>query len=234
LDEVAAGGGAVVAHSVTHAPNWGGSYLAATREARESKAWLEQSSPRSAPVEFAVSPFHQNPIYAVHALADIGYHGFVGGIIANDPEFLLGRAGQVPFVGSPLVSHSAQCMLHGDCYARYGGSIGPYAESFDNHVRGRSIFGFLDHPFSPRYQYGWADEPSRLAAHAQLLAHLGRQDRLWRPNLAAALRFLARRNAVNLSIDGGARLAWQVAADARASNGAPRLEARWKGESYVE
>jgi hypothetical protein len=116
LEDVLVGGGSVVSHSMHHYPNWGGSYHVALQEAEGSREWLETHAAAAAPVEYAVSPFHQNPPYAVQALADCGYQGFVGGIIANDPEFLIGRAGRVPFAQAQIVSHSAQCMLHGDCY----------------------------------------------------------------------------------------------------------------------
>ena len=94
LRELIASGGSVVSHSVRHAVNWGGGYDEACCEVRDSRAWIEQHLPEAAPVRYAVSPFHQNPPFAVAALANCDYHGFVGGIIANDPEFLLGRAGR--------------------------------------------------------------------------------------------------------------------------------------------
>jgi hypothetical protein len=233
MRDVARSGGSVVPHSVHHRVNWGGCYTEAAREAAQSKAALEQQVSGLGPVEYAVSPFHQNPIYAVHALADSGYAGFVGGIIAGDPEYLLGRAGQVPFIDSPLVSHSAQCMLHGDCFERYGRTVDTYQESFDNHRAGRSIFGYLDHPFSVRYQYGWADEASRLQAHGRLLAHIGRTSGVWRPNLRDALDFLRCRNAVSLHVEQGAHLRWHSCEDRNGNGRTPHLAASWKGRECV-
>lgn len=228
LRDVLRAGGSLAPHSVQHRPNWGGSYSAALDEAVRCRAALEPHA--AGPIHYAVSPFHQNPIYAVHALADSGYRGFVGGIIANDPEFLLGRAGQVPFVEAPLVSHSAQCMLHGDCYQRYGRSVAPYQESFENHCRARSLFGYLDHPFSARYQYGWSDEPTRVDAHRRLLDCIGRVPDLWRPNLCTALDFLSRRNRVRLRVEQGTRLVWEgVGGDSSQLS----LAACWKGREIV-
>src|SRR5262249_26887143 len=80
--------GAIVSHSVHHWPDWGGSYATARTEALTSRSWLEENIPRSRPVRFAVSPFHQNSVTVSQALADAGYEAFVGGIIRNDPEFL--------------------------------------------------------------------------------------------------------------------------------------------------
>ena len=233
MHEVARSGGSVVSHSVHHHVNWGGCYAEAAREAAESKAALERQGNGFGPVEYAVSPFHQNPIYAVHALADTGYAGFVGGIIANDPEYLLGRAGQVPFIENSMVSHSAQCMLHGDCFERYGRTVDAYQESFDNHRAARSIFGYLDHPFSSRYQYGWTDEPTRLQAHRDLLAHIGRAADVWRPNLRAMFDFLRRRNAVNLHVENGGQLRWDGAKAASGNGRTPHLTACWKGRECV-
>lgn len=206
LDDVLAGGGSVLSHSVHHFPNWGGSYHVALEEAEHSRCWLEARAETAAPVEYAVSPFHQNPPYAVQALADCGYQGFVAGIIANDPEYLIGRAGRVPFAEPHVVSHSAQCMLHGDCYHRYGSRIDPYVQSFENHLAAGAVFGYLDHPFSDRYQYGWNNEPERLSAHHQLLARLGEEPGLWRPSLVALLRYLSLRNRARVEIDEAGRL----------------------------
>lgn len=207
MAQVLAGGGSVVSHSVHHHPNWGGSYHVALEEAEGSKEWLERHAPAAAPVEYAVSPFHQNPPYAVQALSDCGYQGFVGGIIANDPEYLLGRAGRAPFAQSHVVSHSAQCMLHGDCYHRYGNRMDPYRQSFEHHVAARSMFGYLDHPFSPRYQYGWNDEAERLAAHRQLLDRLLAEPGMWWPNLVTWLQYLSRRNRCRVAVDDDGQLA---------------------------
>src|SRR5262249_8858152 len=53
MRKLLAQGGAVVSHSVRHAPQWGGSYEAASVEADESRAWLERRLPESAPVRYA-------------------------------------------------------------------------------------------------------------------------------------------------------------------------------------
>jgi hypothetical protein len=73
LREIVSLGGAVVSHSVHHYPNWGDSYEAALQEATESRAWLQRNVPGDESGLYAVSPFHQNPPYAVNALADGGY-----------------------------------------------------------------------------------------------------------------------------------------------------------------
>ena len=229
LRDVVAKGGSVVPHSHRHYANWGGNYRRACGEARQSRAWFQQHLGEAAPVRYAVSPFHQNPPYAVAALADCGFDGFVGGIIASDPEYLLGRAGRVPLAPRPMVSLSAQCMLHGDCYRRYGDSVDVYCESFDRHMAARAIFGYLDHPFSTRYQYGWTDEATQLGAHRGLIEHIGQQTDIWWASLVDVLDFLRRRDAALVEVDRGGRLSIGGPSD---PNSAP-LAFRWKGCEIV-
>lgn len=227
MRDVIAAGGSVVSHSVHHYAAWGGSYELALAEAMQSKTSLEQHVSNAKPMRHAVSPFHQNPSYAVRALADAGYVGFVGGIIANDPEYLLGRAGRVPFEHR-MVSHSQQCMLHGDCVARYGNSVDVYQQSFDQHRQARSIFGYLDHPFSPRYQYGWADERARLAAHEQLVAHVAGRADTWWASTGDVLGFLAKRDRARIGARGSQLLVEGVQEDSL-----PPLAIQWKGREHA-
>jgi hypothetical protein len=214
---------------VTHQPNWGGSYDRACDEARASRDWLAANLPEAHPVRYAVSPFHQNPAYAVAALADTGYEGFVAGSIAWDPEYLLGRAGRVPFAPRAIVSLSAQCMLHGDCYRRYGCSVDPHLQSFDAQRAAGSVFGYLDHPFSTRYQYGWPDEATRIDAHMRLLDHIDGHTDVWRANIVDVLDFLRQRDATSVQIDSSGALSVEC------SFAGPRrpLSILWKGRELA-
>lgn len=219
--------GAVVSHSVHHWSDWGGSYTAAWAEAMASRLWLEENLPGSRRVRFAVSPFHQNSVGACQALADAGYDGFVGGIIRNDPEFLLGRAGQAPLV-SRLIAHSQQCMLHGDCCSTdLGQQI--ILSSFDNHLRGQAIFGYLDHPFSERYQYGWATESARLRVHAALLSRMRSEADIWWANLDQCLGFLCKRNATTLTLDSEKNLH----VSGPEADDLPAVAVTWRGRSFA-
>lgn len=142
-------------------------------------------------VRYAVSPFHQSPHYALEALADLGYAGCVGGIIRNDPEFLLARGGSLAGMPEGFVGHSQQCMLHGDCLLADGNPLSVFEQAFDLAYETRTLFGYLDHPFSERYQYGWSSEDARIAAHEYLIGYIRR--RAQRPvflNENAALDFL--------------------------------------------
>lgn len=157
------GGGAILSHSVNHYESWGNSYQQAYNEAYLSKQWLEKNIVGLDDLKYAVSPFHTNQVYSVQALLDAGYKGFIAGIIHNDPEFLTATSGKVPFIDGAIVTHSEQCMFHGDCpYQRKGVNI--YKRTFENHFKAKKMFGFLDHPFGD-YHYGWSSENDRVSVH---------------------------------------------------------------------
>ncbi|MGO9121990.1 MAG: polysaccharide deacetylase [Desulfomonilaceae bacterium] len=193
LRDVAQRGGAVLSHTSTHMPNWGGSYDAAYIEANTSATKLAQVI--DARVRYAVSPFHQTPAYARAALADAGYAGCIGGIIRNDPDFVMARGGTPPGGPEDFVGHSQQCMLHGDPLLQGNDPIAVFKEAFDIARRGRALFGYLDHPFSLRYQYGWPNEKTRLEMHRRFTSHLLSQDRVLFLNENDAMDFLRYRAA---------------------------------------
>ena len=186
INDVLAAGGSIVTHSETHAPNWGGSREKASWEVTTARAKLKEVLPSGYNFDFVVSPFHQNPQYAVEGLRDAGIKGFVGGIIKNDPEYLVSRASWAKDVPG-IMTHSQQCMLHGDCYHATGLSV--YKESFDNHYKTNTFFGYLDHPFS-NYKYGWHSEEERLKVHDEFLTFLKSYKDVWFANLIDAMSFL--------------------------------------------
>ncbi|MEO0647728.1 MAG: hypothetical protein AAFZ17_16485 [Cyanobacteria bacterium J06650_10] len=230
IKDVLAHGGAIVSHSCTHPPNWGENETEAFKEAQQSKAWLEEHIPEIKPVHYAVSPFHQNPPYAVSALAKAGYLGFVGGIIHNDPEYLMARSGQVPFCQQPMISHSQQCMLHGDCFHQYGNSMTPYCNSFQQHLKAGYLFGYLDHPFSSTYQYGWETETERISAHTELLTYIHSHENIWTPNLVQALDFVRKRSLAQIDIDQTQSLRVQWAPTSAPLQETPQVQASWRGK----
>lgn len=172
LEDVRAAGGTLLSHSHTHPYNWGATAEEALAEATASRRWFQETWRHHAPPALAVSPFHSNPPYAMRALAEAGFTGVVSGIIHNDPEYLLGRAGVVPCADGRLVSISQQSMLHGDCYRQQGHNVDAHIQAFEAQYAARGIFGYLDHPFSERYQYGWDSKEQRLEAHRRLVVSL--------------------------------------------------------------
>ncbi|KUM42548.1 polysaccharide deacetylase family protein [Pseudomonas sp. EpS/L25] len=161
---------AILSHTATHAPRWGENYENALGEGSVSRDAIRKACGED--VRYAVSPFHQSPPYALAALCDLGYKGCVGGIICNDPEFILARGGELAGLPRGFIGHSQQCMLHGDCLLTDGDPLRVYKEAVDLAVCTRSFFGFLDHPFSPRYQYGWQDEHTRIQQHRKLIEYI--------------------------------------------------------------
>lgn len=226
LDDVAANGGSLVSHSVTHAANWGGSREAALEEARQSRRWLEERGGQ--PMVHAVSPFHQNPPYAVAALQEAGYEAFVAGIICNDPEALTARTGLYPLTENGPVLVSQQTMLHGDCYHANDARLTVYKEAFLAHQRARAVFGWLDHPLSSSYQYGWLSHDEQLAAHADWLDFL-EPFNLWRVNLSTCLRYAVARSRVNIGMDETGRL-WR---ELPAADGLPPFAATLRGDMHA-
>jgi hypothetical protein len=194
-------GGSVLSHSHTHPRNWGHDYEQAFSEAKLSKKMIEDLFPEAKPVQFAVSPFHSNETWSMQALSDAGYKGVVTGIIQDYPEFLIARGGQVPFVTGDLISHSQQCMLHGDCYTWQGHSVDVPIQSFDNHLKANSAFGYLDHPFSERYSYGWQSESERIGAHEQLINHINTFENIHWVSQSDLLEYLSLRNKVEVLTD---------------------------------
>lgn len=173
LREIVEGCGSILSHTATHAPNWGGSYQAALIEGNSSKKLLEEVT--GVKIKYAVSPFHQTPMYALEGLVEAGYRGCIGGIICNDPEFLISRGGELAYMPSGFIGHSQQIMLHGDCLISQGDALSVYKEAFCLAHETKSLFGYLDHPFSSRYQYGWIDEKSRIDAHVAIIAYIRSQ-----------------------------------------------------------
>jgi len=190
-------GGSLLSHSFTHAGDWGGDYESALWEAKES-AHVIQAVLNHQP-RYAVSPFHQTPTFARRALHDAGYEGVVGGIIRNDPDHLMARAGSCLVSTADFVSFSQQCMLHGDCLLKLGDPIAIYKRAFDAALTSRTFFAYLDHPFSTRYTYGWSDEAQRRSAHMELISHIRSYGKVLFCNEDDALDFIHDKSNVTIA-----------------------------------
>ena len=198
--EVLAHGGSILSHTATHAPDWGGSYDAAFKEGLDSKISILAATNQL--VRYAVSPFHQTPDYARTALADAGYEGCIGGIIKNDPDFLMARAGAPPGSSDGFIGHSQQCMLHGDCMLQGEDPLKIFKQAFDYAMAGRALFGYLDHPFSERYQYGWNNEEDRIQMHQKFVDYMKNSDNILFLNEDDALDFIRYKSLISIINDG--------------------------------
>jgi hypothetical protein len=182
---------ALLSHSHSHPEKWGGTYKNAYEEAAQSKIRIEEIC--GVAVQFAVSPFHQTPNFALRALEDAGYYGCIGGLSSCDPEFLLAKGGIVR--GSKhFVGHSQQHMLHGDCLLLNNSDpLKTSKDAFYQALTSRQIFGYLDHPFSDRYSYGWENESVRIDAHMILIDFI--------KSLSARTIFLSENDALGFILD---------------------------------
>ncbi|NOR54961.1 MAG: hypothetical protein GQ531_02015 [Sulfurovum sp.] len=192
-------GGAVLSHTINHHEYWGENYTVAYDEAQGSKLWLEENIIHLEKLKYAVSPFHSNKPYSIQALQDAGYEGFISGIIHNDPEYLMATSGVVPFVKESIITHSEQCMLHGDCYHRNNNSLEVYKQSFQNHYRGKKIFGYLDHPFGD-YDYGWKSEEERLSVHEAFIKYINTFEGVKWMTSTEILDFVVDKSSIQLEI----------------------------------
>ncbi|MDH6420913.1 hypothetical protein M2131_000854 [Polynucleobacter sphagniphilus] len=195
--DVLLAGGALLSHTATHAPDWGGSYVAAFEEGRISAEAIVKAT--GFRVRYAVSPFHQTPIYARDALTDAGYEGCIGGIIRNDYDFLMARAGTPPYSAEGFIGHSQQCMLHGDCMLTGSDPLKLYKQAFGIAKVSKSFFGYLDHPFSERYQYGWNTEDQRIEMHANFIEYIKDQGHILFVHENDAMDFLHDRASIKVS-----------------------------------
>lgn len=223
--EVLNTGGAILSHTATHAPDWGGSYEAAFVEGKTSAEAIHAAIGHT--VRYAVSPFHQTPVYARHGLADAGYRGCIGGIIRNDFDFLMARSGLPPHSGAGFIGHSQQCMLHGDCMLAQGDPLRIFRQAFDEAVAAGAFFGYLDHPFSERYQYGWHTEDQRVQAHRDFIAHIKRAGKVLFAHEDAAMDFLFARAHVRVDREGAKFRFTQPDSDTPWS-----LAVRWRGQTH--
>lgn len=194
--DVMRNGGAILSHTATHEPNWGGCYAAAYREGRVSADIIADATGYM--VRYAVSPFHQTPEYARSALSDVGYDGCIGGIIRNDFDFLMARSGVPPYSSQGFIGHSQQCMLHGDCIMTGTDPLVIYKKAFELAKESRTFFGYLDHPFSDRYQYGWTSEIQRVKMHQLFIQYMKEQGKILFLNENDAMDYLHDRASVTI------------------------------------
>lgn len=227
LRDVHAAGGTLLSHSHTHPQDWGGTFAAAREEAEASRQWFRDNLPEAPVPDLAVSPFHTNPPCALQGVEAAGFTGVVSGIIHNDPEYMLGRAGMAPLTKG-LVTISQQSMLHGDCYAQQQETVDVHVQALDIQRAAGGIFGYLDHPFSERYQYGWADKAQRLAAHRALVQAIRERQDVWFWSQRQCFDFVQALMGISLRADGQ-----EVVASGLASFSSCRPACRFQGKTLT-
>ena len=127
-----------------------------------------------------------------------------------------------------MVTHSQQCMLHGDCYHRRNNSIEVEKESFKNHYKSGKIFGYLDHPFGG-YDYGWSSEEERLSVHEEFINYINTFDGVKWMTCAEILDFVVDKSNIEIKIDEKDKLELTR----KTNNSKEKIEVIYKGKSYI-
>jgi hypothetical protein len=90
-------------------------------------------------------------------------------------------------------------MLHGDCVLSGDDTHAIFKQAFDVARAGGAFFGYLDHPFSPRYQYGWQTEEQRIEYHQSFVAYMRQTPDVLFCNETDAMDFLSYRASVQIN-----------------------------------
>ena len=157
--------GNLLSHSHTHPRDWGESPENIKKEITVSKSLIEKIY--STKVDLAVSPFHHLNALTIKLLYENNFQGIVAGISSSHHKFLYIKGGQYS-KDNNLIIHSQQCMLHGDCINK-NRSIKEYFKSIKLLSNLNYSFGYLDHPISERYDYGWGNQENQVSAHRQII-----------------------------------------------------------------
>ena len=144
-------GGTILNHSHSHPINWGGSKDKIKKEIKTSNNIIKKTYGIQA--EYAVSPFHHLSWKALEVLNELDFKGVIAGISSSHHEFLIIKGGLID-EKLDILLHSQQCMIHGDCLTKIR-TLDSYLNAFSSYSNLGFSTGYLDHPISTRYDYGW-------------------------------------------------------------------------------
>ncbi len=161
-------GGTILNHSHSHPINWGGSKEKIKEELITSNNLIEKSF--GIKTEYAVSPFHHLTWAALEVLNELNFKGVIAGISSSHHEFLITKGGSINEKLDILV-HSQQCMIHGDCLTK-SRKVDSYLNAFSLYSNLGFSTGYLDHPISKRYDYGWKNFERQVKTHQQIVEYL--------------------------------------------------------------
>jgi hypothetical protein len=74
-----------------------------------------------------------------------------------------------------------------------------FKQAYEQAKISKTFFGYLDHPFSPRYQYGWYSEEQRIGVHLEFIEYIQKSSN--KPlflNQNDALDFLRRKSTIRI------------------------------------
>ena len=161
-------GGTILNHSHSHPINWGEKKDIISKEIELSTKLIKKAY--NITTKYAVSPFHHLTIEAINILNQQNYKGVVAGICSSHHEFLIVKGGTINKELNILL-HSQQCMVHGDCLTEKR-SLDDYLNNFYYFSKIGYSVGFLDHPISKRYDYGWKEPQRQINTHKQIIEFL--------------------------------------------------------------
>ena len=160
-------GGSLLSHSHSHPVAWGGSYAESLKELTYSRELIKRNYEYT--VEYAISPFHDMPHYLVPALEKCQYKGIVGGISSKYTDYLTLTSGQISYK-SDVTFINQQCMLHGQTHQMTSDSWQISLSYFlESSIRIGKSSGYLDHPISERYCYGWINSNNQVDFHSKFV-----------------------------------------------------------------
>lgn len=188
--------GAILSHSHDHLVNFGDNYETCLFQINTS---IEKLKELGIKIKFVVAPFHHTPNFTYNALHDLNLKGLVGGINKNYPQDISFRSG---FYSKELkvLLNNQQCMMHGDIHP-LSDKIDNYKKSFLISYKNKRAFGYLDHPFSERYSYGWKNEKLRLRTHRNFLKFMKKKSNIIFLNQNDFMNFLYTRSQINITMD---------------------------------
>ena len=161
-------GGTILNHSHSHPINWGGKKDMVYKEIELSTKLIKKAF--NINTEYAVSPFHHLTKEAIEVLNEQDYKGVVAGICSSHHDFLIIKGGSINEKLN-IILHCQQCMLHGDCLSSTR-PIDDYLKNFSLFSKIGYSIGFLDHPISKRYDYGWNNHQRQIDTHKKIIEHL--------------------------------------------------------------
>ena len=161
-------GGTILNHSHSHPINWGGSKDKIKKEIKTSNNIIKKTYGIQA--EYAVSPFHHLTWNALEVLNELDFKGVIAGISSSHHEFLIIKGGLID-EKLDILLHSQQCMIHGDCLTKIR-TLDSYLNAFSSYSNLGFSTGYLDHPISTRYDYGWINFERQVKTHQQIIEYL--------------------------------------------------------------
>jgi len=166
--------GSILSHSHEHIENFGGNFKVALKQIKESIKALKKIGIRSS---YIVAPFHHTPNFMPNVLKKAKIKGIVGGIALDAYQSSLSFRTGFYKKNNKIILNNQQCMLHGDISPTLK-KIEIYKKSFLISYLNQRAFGFLDHPFSKRYSYGWKNEEYRKTIHQKFIRFIKKKGKI--------------------------------------------------------